>query len=94
MEERKRKSALKVAHVLFKEQDEWNMKIKMYASENLVELANEWLEGDDEAEIDEITKEMFIDFEIIFFDGDMFWGHCIIVNGNINGELTSAYIAG
>lgn len=102
------KSALETAHALFKEQDEWNMKIRMYASEELVELANEWLQGNDEAEIDEITKEMFAnfmeldsisvypdgDFEIFFFDGDMFWGHSIIVNGNINGDLTSADIAG
>lgn len=102
------KSALAIAHTLFKDQDVWNKKIREYASEELVELANDWLQDNDEAEIDEITKEMFIDFmkldtisvypdgdfEIFFFDGDMFWGHSIIVSGNINGELTSATIAG
>lgn len=101
-------TALETAYTLFKDQDEWNMKIRTYASEELVELANDWLQDNDEAEIDEITKEMFIDFmkldsisvypegdfEIFFFDGDMFWGHSIIVSGNINGDLTSAEIAG
>lgn len=102
------KSALETAYVLFKGQDEWSRKIKMYASEKLVDLANEWLQDTDEAEIDEITEEMFIefmelesisvysegDFEIFFSDGDMFWGHCIIVDGNVNGVLNSADIAG
>ncbi|MGE8205419.1 DUF2262 domain-containing protein [Heyndrickxia sp. NPDC080065] len=107
-DENEMKSALETAYALFNEQDEWNMKIRMYAAEELVELANEWLQDNDEAVIAEITKEMFIDlmelssisvypeggFEIFFSDGDMFWGHSIIVNGNINGELTSAEIAG
>lgn len=31
-------------------------KMKMYAAKELVELANEWLQDDDEAEINEITK--------------------------------------
>ncbi|MGH1328965.1 DUF2262 domain-containing protein [Bacillus pretiosus] len=102
------KSALETAHALFKEQDEWNMKMKMYAAKELVELANEWLQDDDEAEIDEITKEMFIDsitlsslsvysegdFEIFFLDGDIFGGHSIIVSGNIHEGLSSAEIAG
>lgn len=102
------KSALKTAYVLFEKQDEWDEKIKMYAAEELVELANDWLQDDNELEIDEITKDIFIsllkletisvnpdgDFDIYFFDGDMFWGHCIIVSGNINGDFVSAEIAG
>lgn len=102
------KQALETAYALFDDQFEWNKKIRSYASEELVELANDWLQDNEEAELDEITKEMFIDFmkldsifvypkgdfEIFFFDGDMFWGHSIIVNGNINGNFTSANIAG
>jgi Uncharacterized protein conserved in bacteria len=107
-DENRMKSALETAYVLFKEQDEWNRKIRMYAADELVGLANDWLQDKEEAEIDEITQEMFVDFmkldsinvspdgdfEIFFFDGDMFWGHCIIVDGNISGDFTSAYIAG
>lgn len=101
-------SSLETAYELFKDQDEWNKIIRIYASEELVELANDWLEDNDEAEIDEITKEMFIgfmkldsisvspdgNFDIYFFDGDMFWGHTIIVSGNVNGDFYSAEIAG
>ena len=100
------KSALETASILFKEQDEWMTKIKVFAAKELVELANDWLQDDDENAV--ISKEMFKDylefdsmtvypngeFEIFFFDGDMFLGHSIIVDGNIDGNLTSADIAG
>lgn len=102
------KSALETANALLEDSDDWNKKIRIYAAEELVELANEWLQDNEESDIDEITKEMFVDFmeldsisvypegdfEIFFFDGDMFWGHSIIVSGDINGEFTSADIAG
>jgi hypothetical protein len=102
------KSALETAHTLFNEQNEWARKIRTYAAEELVELANDWLQEDDEAEVDEITKEMFInsikvtsisvdpdgEFTIYFSDGDMFGGHCIIVDGNISGVFNGAEIAG
>lgn len=101
-------ASLNTAHVLFKDQENWNMKIREYASEELLGLANEWLQDNDEANVNEITKDMIIalmkldsisvqpegDFEIFFFDGDMFWGHCIIVRGNTKGEFFSADIAG
>ena len=102
------KSALETAHILFKEENEWDRKIRMYAAEELVELANDWLQEDDETEVDEITKEMFInsikvtsisvdpdgEFTIYFSDGDMFGGHCIIVDGNVSGVFSGAEIAG
>lgn len=102
------KSALETAHILFDEQNEWDRKIRTYAAEELVELANDWLQEADEAEVDEITKEMFInsikvtsisvdpvgDFTIYFSDGDMFGGHCIIVDGNVSGVFSGAEIAG
>ncbi|WP_203362763.1 DUF2262 domain-containing protein [Bacillus sp. REN10] len=102
------KSAMETAYALFKEQSAWSMKISMYAAEELVELANDWLQDNEDAEVDEITKEMFMElitlnsiivypegeFVLFFSDGDMFWGHSIIVDGNINGVLTSAEIAG
>lgn len=107
-DERMMTAALETAYALFEEKNEWNRKIKLFAATELLGLANEWLQDDDEAEIDEITQEMFIDFmelesvsvysdgdfTIYFADGDMFWGHCIVVDGNINGTLNSAHIAG
>jgi hypothetical protein len=107
-EEELMKSSLKTAQVLLEAPEEWNMKMRMYASEKLLELANDWLDENEEAEIDEITKEMFMDFmeldticvypegkfRIYFNDGNMFMGHCITLNGNTNGEFTSADIIG
>lgn len=101
-------SALETAYALFKDQNEWSAKIKLYAAKQLTGLANDWLQESDETEINEITNEMFIgfmelssisvypegDFEIFYYDGEMFGGHSIIVCGNIDGNLTSAEIAG
>lgn len=105
-EEEEMEASLKTAHELFKNQREWSDKIKAYAASQLLELANDWL--DEEWDIEEVTKELFIklleldtisvypdgNFEIFFFDGDLFAGHCIIVSGNINGSFESAEIAG
>lgn len=102
------KASLQTAFALFRDPEEWSAKIRAYAAEELVGLANNWLQDNEEAEIGEITKEMFIhfmeldsisvypdgDFEIFFFDGDMFWGHSLIVRGNTNGTFESAEIAG
>ncbi len=102
------KDALETGHKLFADQEAWDKKIREFAADELVELANDWLQDKEDAEVDEITKEMFMDlmeidticlnpegdFNIYFYDGDMFWGHCIIVDGNINGEFESADIAG
>ncbi|WP_160676315.1 DUF2262 domain-containing protein [Clostridium sp. C8-1-8] len=107
-EEDNMEASLETARVLFKDQKNWDNKIRSYAAEKLLDLANEWLQDNDEAKIDEITEEMFVNFmelesitvypegkfDMFFFDGDMFWGHCIIVTGNINGEFDSAEIAG
>jgi hypothetical protein len=102
------KLSLKTAHALFEKQNEWDKKLKIFAADELLELANEWLEDIDEAGETEITKETFIDamsiesisvfpdgeFEMYFFDGDIFGGHSIYVSGNVNGKLNSADIAG
>lgn len=34
------------------------------------------------------------DFTAYYDDDDLFWGHVILVEGNINGEISDAYIAG
>ncbi len=34
------------------------------------------------------------EFEVYCHDGDLFWGHVIIVSGNINGTFQDAHIAG
>ena len=104
-EENEIESVLKTGHVLYKYQEKWMERICEFAAEELLELKNDcWLEDDEE----EVTKEKFIEalelcdivfesegeFTFWFCDGDLFWGHSIIVEGNIDGTLNSAYIAG
>lgn len=105
-EEEAMEDSLKTAHELFKNEKEWSEKIRAYATSELLELANEWI--DEYGDIDEVTEEIFLeaiklesigvhpegDFEVFFFDGDLFAGHCIIVSGNIDGSFQSAEIAG
>lgn len=105
-EEEVMKDSLKTAHELFKNQRGWSEKIRAYAASELLDLANDWI--DEEDDIDEVTEKMFIEslgldtisvypkgkFDIFFFDGDLFAGHCIIVSGNIDGSFQSAEIAG
>ena len=101
------RSSLRTAYLLFEKQEEWDLKIKTFASDKLLDLANEWL-ADGDSDLTEITKELFInrmtidsinvypdgDFEMTFLDGDLFWGHTISVTGNVNGVFEDATISG
>ncbi len=65
-------------------------------------------EGEDANSLAKITKEDFAkrivisefsiyaegDYEAYYEDDDMFFGHVIIVNGSVDGEIEDAYIAG
>lgn len=89
---------------LLKNCQTWDQKAREYAANELTELANDWAEEDDS----EITNEDFIkrleisevcaspdgDFELFYNDDDMFFGHVIIVSGNIEDGFDSANIAG
>ena len=86
---------------------EWDKKLKIYAAENLVDLANELrknLKG--MFKFIKIWKWRFIqriklirleinsngEFVATFDDGKLFVGHKIAVNGNVNGELINSAI--
>lgn len=80
-----------------------------FAAGELLELANDWLEDDDnEDKPDEITKEMFMErmamsdlainsdgsITLYYSDGEMFWGHAIEVDIDAAGEYESADMVG
>ncbi|EFM11779.1 conserved hypothetical membrane spanning protein [Paenibacillus curdlanolyticus YK9] len=102
-EEEKMKSALQAAYILFGDQEKWSRKIRAFAAQELVSAVNDLFE-----EGEEITEETFMKlmvfssiliqpdggFEMYFSDGDMFYGHSIIVSGNVNGTIESAVVAG
>ena len=84
---------------------EWDKKLKLYAAENLVDLANELrknLKG--MFKFIKIWKWYFIariellslkinpngEFIATFDDKKLFVGHKIVVNGNINGEILNS----
>ena len=86
---------------------EWDKKLKIYAAENLIDLANELrknLKG--MFKFIKIWKWRFIgkielislainpngEFVATFDDKKLFVGHKIIINGNINGELLNSVI--
>ncbi|AOZ87904.1 hypothetical protein BK049_03740 [Bacillus xiamenensis] len=102
-------ASLQTARQLVQEQAKWDSSIKSFAANKLIELAKDWQEQDDSAEHqEEISQDQLInrmsleslhaypngEFEAYYHDGDVFWGHVIIVTGNINGTFQDAHIAG
>lgn len=87
---------------------DWDQKARSYAATELTDNANDWQQEDEEGEYEEITEETFAkrltiseicaslngDFEIYYEDDDMFFGHVVIVSGNIENGINDATIAG
>lgn len=98
------KEILNPFRTTIKDFETWLSGIKKFAAEELVELANDW----QEEETPEITEKDFYErvkfsnivleqeneFIVYLHDDDMFFGHIICVNGNLDGTFDSAYIAG
>ncbi len=94
-----------ILRMLHGQQEQKDLEFKTYASEELTELANDWLEDENQV----ITKDDFIkrislsefsisydggSFTAYFQDDDMFYGHVVSVYGNIEDGLESADIEG
>lgn len=103
------RKALEVLIELHRDLKNWDDKFRRYAAEKLTDLANQWLqEEEDSGNSDPITEETFAerleisevsitpDGEITLYynDDDMFWGHAVEVDANINGEILDANIVG
>lgn len=79
-----------------------------YAATKLLELANDWQADSDASDAAPITEETFIERISLdelsvstdgsvtqyYDDGDLFWGHVILIDVEPDGSLTDAYIAG
>ena len=92
-----------------KNRNEWDKKIRAHAAEYLIDNAIEWINADNyEDEEIELTKEEFAErigiesvevnadgsFTLMFDDDDIFAGHVVVVDGNIEDGPDSAYIEG
>ena len=100
-------TALRTLTELYKNDNKWDKIIKEFAAKELIFACNNWAK-DENINAKEITKEEFIKrisintlnvsndgaFEFEFYDDDLFFGHSIVVNANIDGELISADIVG
>lgn len=98
-------SALATATALFEQQAHWQRQAVACAVEKLLPLKNEnWLAEDqspltEEAfrshlELQSIVAEDEGTFIFYFDDGDLFWGHAIVVSGSLAQGATDADIAG
>jgi hypothetical protein len=96
---------LAVARRLWAEQEEWQRKINACASKELLGLKNDTWLGEDEAEVSEaeFARRMVLEsilvqadgsFEFWHNDGDLFWGHSIMVSGNLTDGPKDAGIHG
>ncbi len=94
-----------ILRMLHEQQEQKDIEFRNFAGEKLTELANKWLEDENQ----EITKNDFIkrislselsisfdggSFTAYYDDDDMFYGHVVSVYGNINDGLKSATIEG
>lgn len=97
--------ALGVARSLWAARDQWQERITGCAVEKLLGLKNEhWLaEGESPVTGQEFAKRMTVgeisveadgSFEFFHGDGNLFWGHCITVRGNLTDGPKDAEIAG
>ena len=89
---------------IFSSKKELDKKLKDYISENMLEDANNWNDDDDKPHIskEDFTKlialtsitisEVIITFW--FDDGDIFWGHSIVVESGYDFNFTDAHIEG
>jgi hypothetical protein len=82
---------------------------RAYAAATLTDLANDWQDqADDAGSSAPITPEVFVERIRLselsvaadgsatpyYSDGDLFWGHVILVDVEPDGSMTDAYIAG
>ena len=87
----------------------WDKRVREYAADELLELANDWSQDmDEDGGAVEVTREQFVErmelesieiradgsFEFWFADGDMFYGHSIHVSGDMEHGPDDAAMEG
>ena len=93
----------------YKNRNEWDPKLRAYAAEELIDSANDWINSDNfEEEEIVLTEEQFAErigiesvevnadgsFTVMYNDDDIFAGHVVVVDGDIEEGPESAYIEG
>lgn len=98
--------ALEAFRKIYENIEEWDRQFRVYAAKNLTETANDW--RDDEADPEPITEERFIgriciceftmapegDYTAYYDDDDMFGGHSITIEGNVDTGMERVMLEG
>lgn len=99
-------AARRTLQILLADCANWDQKARQFAASVLTENANDWQDEEDTPEIteDEFAARISISeisisaqdgaFELYYDDDDLFWGHVIIVSGNLADGFSDAAIAG
>lgn len=96
---------LKKLGEIYNDVPNWDQKIKKYASQELLQLANEWLEDGNDNEIEEeqfiqrISMESITIYEngaveLMLYGDNMFTDHSIMIDIDEHGNFTGADIVG
>lgn len=104
------KGAQDTAVALMSDQAGWDSRIRSYAADVLLSLANDWAQDEDKEEqkAGDLTREQFMQcielesiqtdaqggFQFWFHDGDLFLGHSIRVSGSLTEGPTDAQMEG
>ncbi len=107
--EEEREEALRNAKTLLASAADWDKRVRAYAADELVSLANDWSQDmDEDGETPTITREQFMErmelesieiggdgsFTFWFGDGDLFYGHSIRVSGDLENGPDEASMEG
>ena len=106
--EEDRAEVLRKAKALLADAVSWDKRVREYAADELLELANDWAEQMEDEEPQEIAREQFMErmelesieiradgsFEFWFADGDLFYGHSIHVSGDMENGPDDASMEG
>ena len=88
----------------YKAREKWDFELRSYAAKELTEDANNWLEeGDEGVSEDDFAQRISIvsidvnpdgTFSVTYDDDDIFAGHLVVVDGDMENGPDSAYIEG
>lgn len=98
-------SSIKTLEALYRHTSDWSKKITDYAVAELLDLKNESWRTEDQEEVtasafaqamqlESITVDSDGEFEFWHHDGDLFWGHSILITGSLTEGPLDADIPG
>lgn len=104
IDEEYNKNSIDIIKKIFADKKDIDKRVKEYAAENLLEDANSWNDDADKPNIDKeefaklisLTSITIYEDNITFWfdDGDIFWGHSIVVESDSDFNFEDAHIEG